>query len=140
MATRKTTTTKTTTTTTEDDAHVHDTAAAEDEHEHPHALPPNNKPLLATIMKYNNTGRRGSVSAESYQPGGGGGKENEPRQRPVVIPKSDEARMRIAAATAHNLLYRNLEGDQRKEVVSLVGVRVRVCVCVCGGGGYAKVV
>lgn len=54
--------------------------------------------------------RRGSVSAESMKP-------SDDVTETLVIPKSNEARMRIAAAISQNLLFRNLEPDQKKEVV-----------------------
>ncbi|ORX93570.1 camp-dependent protein kinase regulatory subunit [Basidiobolus meristosporus CBS 931.73] len=59
---------------------------------------------------YANRGRRGSVSAESIRP-------TEQEYQRVIISKSDEARMRIASATSSNLLFRNLEPDQKREVV-----------------------
>jgi CRP-like cAMP-binding protein len=55
--------------------------------------------------------RRGSVSAESIDPCTDGMLEK------TVIPKSDEARIRIALSISKNLLFRNLERDQKKEVV-----------------------
>ncbi|KAJ9054506.1 hypothetical protein DSO57_1001509 [Entomophthora muscae] len=54
--------------------------------------------------------RRGSVSAESIQP-------SDTRLPSVVIPKSIEAKMRIASATSSNLLFRNLEAEQRRCIV-----------------------
>jgi cAMP-dependent protein kinase regulator len=56
--------------------------------------------------------RRGSVSAESVKPEG-----DEDASNRVIIPKSSEAKMRIASAISNNLLFRNLEDDQRKEIV-----------------------
>ena len=70
-----------------------------------------NKTSEAVVTNYNRM-RRGSVSAESLKPSEDG--DNSAR---VVIPKSDEARMRIASAISNNLLFRNLEDDQRREVV-----------------------
>ncbi|EPZ32488.1 camp-dependent protein kinase regulatory subunit [Rozella allomycis CSF55] len=55
--------------------------------------------------------RRGSVSAESLKP-----TDDDTGER-IIIQKSDEARMRIASAISNNLLFRNLEGDQRNEIV-----------------------
>lgn len=54
--------------------------------------------------------RRGSVSAESIKP------SDNVADR-IVIPKDNATKMRIAAATGHNLLFRNLEADQRHEIV-----------------------
>ncbi|CAO1613543.1 unnamed protein product [Parajaminaea phylloscopi] len=62
-----------------------------------------------------NLGRRTSVSAESLAPGSGG-----PDDAPVsktVIPKSDSQMARIAKATEGNLLFRNLEEDQYRDVL-----------------------
>eukprot|EP01135_Chromosphaera_perkinsii_P003451 Nk52_evm20s243 gene=Nk52_evmTU20s243 len=56
-------------------------------------------------------GRRFSVSAESLNPNQMGDYEK------VVIPKSNEAKMRIASACANNLLFRNLDQEQKKEIV-----------------------
>ncbi|ORY07209.1 camp-binding domain-like protein [Basidiobolus meristosporus CBS 931.73] len=64
---------------------------------------------LAVNVPYNR-GRRGSVSAESIKP-------SEEDYTRVVIPKSNEAKMRIASATSSNLLFRNLEEDQKREIV-----------------------
>lgn len=58
-------------------------------------------------------GRRGSVSAESIKPS----LDEEEEEKAVFIPKSREALMRIASAMANNLLFRNLEKDQRRQVV-----------------------
>jgi cAMP-dependent protein kinase regulator len=55
--------------------------------------------------------RRGSVSAESIDPNSAEASEK------ITIPKSDDARRRIASAIAHNLLFRNLERDQKREIV-----------------------
>ncbi|KAI9228781.1 MAG: camp-dependent protein kinase regulatory subunit [Piptocephalis tieghemiana] len=55
-------------------------------------------------------GRRSSVSAEVIQPTDG----NYDR---VIYPKSLEARIRIASAISGNLLFKNLEPDQKDEVV-----------------------
>lgn len=62
-----------------------------------------------TMMSFNRM-RRGSVSAESMKP-------SDDDSEMLVIPKSNEARMRIAAAISQNLLFRNLEPDQKREVV-----------------------
>lgn len=61
-------------------------------------------------VKYN-LARRGSVSAESLKPQTGSNPER------IIIPKSDEAKIRIASAISNNLLFRNLEKDQKSEVV-----------------------
>lgn len=57
--------------------------------------------------------RRGSVSAESYTPPSIG----QSRQPTIVIPKTDEQRARIEEAVARNLLFRNLDEKQRKEIL-----------------------
>ena len=57
--------------------------------------------------------RRGSVSAESYQPPGKG----EARRPPVVNPKSEEQKARIEQSISRNLLFRNLDPAQRTEIV-----------------------
>lgn len=58
-------------------------------------------------------GRRGSVSAESITPS----ISDETEYPAVVIPKDKEALMRIASAISNNLLFKNLEKDQRMQVV-----------------------
>lgn len=58
--------------------------------------------------------RRGSVSAESYIPPASRG---EARQAPVVIPKTAEQRARIEQAVSRNLLFRNLDEDQKREIL-----------------------
>ena len=55
--------------------------------------------------------RRGSVSAESIDP------NSQEASEKVIIPKSDDARRRIASSISHNLLFRNLERDQKREIV-----------------------
>ncbi|KAI9291299.1 camp-dependent protein kinase regulatory subunit [Neoconidiobolus thromboides FSU 785] len=57
-----------------------------------------------------NRTRRGSVSAESIQP-------SELNHSTAIIPKSLESKMRIASATNKNLLFRNLEDEQKQEIV-----------------------
>ncbi|KAG5458998.1 MAG: hypothetical protein BJ554DRAFT_677 [Olpidium bornovanus] len=57
-----------------------------------------------------NKNRRGSVSAESIRPS-----EDAPDR--VVIPKDNATKMRIATATGHNLLFRNLDPEQRHDIV-----------------------
>lgn len=59
-----------------------------------------------------NRARRGSVSAEVIKP-------SEQTGERVVVPKSDSAKMRIAASISNNLLFKNLESDQKKEVVCI---------------------
>eukprot|EP01137_Pigoraptor_chileana_P004141 Opistho-2@2568 len=59
-----------------------------------------------------NPRRRMSVSAESLRPNEGGAETH----TQVVYPKSDEAMARIAAACSGNLLFRNLEPDQRRGI------------------------
>eukprot|EP00128_Syssomonas_multiformis_P017607 Colp12_sorted_trinity150504_noHs@20802 len=56
--------------------------------------------------------RRCSVSAESMTPG----EQQEVVTEKIVIPKPEEAYTRIARATQGNLLFRNLDAEQRKEV------------------------
>jgi hypothetical protein len=59
-----------------------------------------------------NRARRGSVSAEVIKP-------SEQTGERVIVPKSDSAKMRIAASISNNLLFKNLEIDQKKEVVRI---------------------
>jgi hypothetical protein len=61
------------------------------------------------IIRY---GRRGSVSAESLPV------TDEDDEPAIVIPKSDEAKMRITTAIASNLLFRHLDDEQRRPVAS----------------------
>ncbi|KAI9597900.1 cyclic nucleotide-binding-like protein [Syncephalis fuscata] len=56
--------------------------------------------------------RRGSVSAESLSM-----TDKDDDGPTIVIPKSDEARHRIMTAIGSNLLFRNLEVEQRRPVV-----------------------
>jgi cAMP-dependent protein kinase regulator len=66
--------------------------------------------------------RRGSVSAECMNP-----LETEELSEKVVIPKSLEARKRIDRAILNNLLFRNLDSDQKNEIVtSCLDVRARL--------------
>ncbi|RKP11035.1 cyclic nucleotide-binding-like protein [Thamnocephalis sphaerospora] len=58
-----------------------------------------------------NRNRRGSVSAESMHP------EDTENEEHIVIPKSDQAKMRIASAVSSNMLFGNLDSDQRRMVV-----------------------
>ncbi|KAI5474157.1 cAMP-dependent protein kinase regulatory subunit, partial [Pseudohyphozyma bogoriensis] len=60
-----------------------------------------------------NLGRRTSVSAESLDP-------NAPTSHmpKTVIPKSASQRQRIEASIANNLLFRNLDEDQHKDVLN----------------------
>lgn len=60
-----------------------------------------------------NLGRRTSVSAESLAPGAA----DEAAQAKTVIPKTDSQMARIAKATEGNLLFRNLEEDQYRDVL-----------------------
>ncbi|KAI8055461.1 AGAP006448-PA [Syncephalis plumigaleata] len=55
--------------------------------------------------------RRGSVSAEPISI------SEHDETSATIIPKSDEARMRIATAIANNLLFRNLDHEQRQPVI-----------------------
>ncbi|CAG7836926.1 unnamed protein product [Allacma fusca] len=59
-----------------------------------------------------NVGRRKSVFAEAYNP-----EEDEDDKPPVVHPKSDSQRARLAEAVKHILLFRSLDGDQMQEVI-----------------------
>lgn len=69
-------------------------------------------PPVATLEVVNfNRRRRVSVSAESLKP------SEEGKSERIIIPKTDEARMRIMNAISGNLLFRNLERDQRQEVM-----------------------
>ncbi|KAJ3330878.1 hypothetical protein HDU93_010059 [Gonapodya sp. JEL0774] len=70
-------------------------------------------PLPAPVPPpaYANRGRRTSVSAESITP------SNEPYEK-IVIFKSPEQRNRIEAAVRDHILFRNLDEDQRADVVN----------------------
>eukprot|EP01135_Chromosphaera_perkinsii_P009363 Nk52_evm39s1737 gene=Nk52_evmTU39s1737 len=57
--------------------------------------------------------RRQSVSGESYDPYS---LENNDNYERVVVPKSDEAYKRIEASVKDNLMFRNLDSSQGKEV------------------------
>ena len=63
--------------------------------------------------------RRFSVSAESMTPSA-----TDEKWEKVVIPKSDEHRARIAKAVAHNLLFRQLDEAQRKDVVDAMAEKI----------------
>jgi CRP-like cAMP-binding protein len=69
------------------------------------------RPAVNALGVTHNPRRRGSVSAESLKP------TDEDKTDRVIIPKTDEARRRILSAISNNLLFRNLEGDQRQEVM-----------------------
>lgn len=90
------------------------------------ALHPRVTMLAPVAMMQHNPSRRGSVSAESYQP-----RLQSTHEKRVVVPKSNEAKLRIAAATGQNLLFRNLETDQRQEVVcvSMDGATMALALC-----------
>jgi len=60
--------------------------------------------------------RRGAVSAEPFDP-------TEAANETIVIPKDKDAQARIAAAISNNLLFSNLESDQRREVVDAMSER-----------------
>ena len=72
-------------------------------------------PVLATSLRGSEyvRMRRGSVSAESYQPPGKG----ELRRPLVVNPKTDEQKARIEQSISRNLLFRNLDPAQRTEII-----------------------
>ncbi|MCO5613717.1 hypothetical protein L7F22_067995 [Adiantum nelumboides] len=67
-----------------------------------------------------NFARRTSVSAESLAPASGSPastlSSNEPLQK-TVIPKSDSQMQRIRASIQNNLLFRNLDEEQEKDVL-----------------------
>lgn len=69
---------------------------------------------LPAMKKYNHgqiaSLRRGSVSAESYKP-------SDEEYEKIVIPKSNDAKKRIESAISNNLLFRNLEKEQRNEII-----------------------
>ncbi|KXS14977.1 camp-dependent protein kinase regulatory subunit [Gonapodya prolifera JEL478] len=77
----------------------------EEEEDQAAPLPP------AAPPAYANRGRRTSVSAESITP------SNEPYEK-INIPKSPEQRERIEAAVRDHILFRNLDEDQRGDVVN----------------------
>ena len=60
-----------------------------------------------------NRERRQSVSAECYQPP----KRGEERKLSIVIPKTNEQRARIEQSISRNLLFRNLQDDQKEEIL-----------------------
>jgi len=60
--------------------------------------------------------RRGAISAEPFDP-------TQATEERIVTPKDKEAQERIAAAISNNLLIRNLESDQRREVVDAMSER-----------------
>lgn len=57
--------------------------------------------------------RRHSVSAECYNPPARG----EERQAPVVIAKTPEQRAHIEVSVSRNLLFSNLDADQKREIL-----------------------
>jgi len=59
-----------------------------------------------------NVGRRKSVFAEAYNP-----EEDEDDKPPVVHPKSDAQRARLAENVKHILLFRSLEAEQMQQVI-----------------------
>eukprot|EP00128_Syssomonas_multiformis_P017629 Colp12_sorted_trinity150504_noHs@7222 len=61
-------------------------------------------------VNYNNK-RRFSVSAESMKPS-----EGKDASARTVIPKSDDAMRRIASSCSSNLLFKNLDKEQRQEI------------------------
>ncbi|PWN52011.1 camp-dependent protein kinase regulatory chain [Violaceomyces palustris] len=63
-----------------------------------------------------NLGRRTSVSAESLAPSANPNDESAPLPK-TVIPKSEEMMQRIQNAIGNNLLFRNLEQDQYRDVL-----------------------
>lgn len=64
-----------------------------------------------------NLGRRTSVSAESMAPSTGAGDQVKAALPKTVIPKSEEQMNRIRVSIGNNLLFRNLEQDQYKDVL-----------------------
>lgn len=63
-----------------------------------------------------NLGRRTSVSAESLAPGSSGADDATPASK-TVIPKTESQFARISKAIEGNLLFRNLEEDQYRDVL-----------------------
>lgn len=61
------------------------------------------------------TARRQSVSAESYQPRIASPEDKEEER--VVIPKTDQSRKRIEDAIKGNLLFKNLDQEQRHRII-----------------------
>ena len=66
---------------------------------------------LHSFPKEFQTGRRASVSAESYQPS-----EMDPTHF-VMIPKNDESIRSIESSVAKNLLFRNLDPLQKRRII-----------------------
>lgn len=64
-----------------------------------------------------NLGRRTSVSAESMAPSSLSAADSGVSAAKTVIPKSDSQMARIAKSTEGNLLFRNLESDQYRDVL-----------------------
>ncbi|EPQ27737.1 uncharacterized protein PFL1_04874 [Pseudozyma flocculosa PF-1] len=64
-----------------------------------------------------NLGRRTSVSAESMAPSAAGATDPSVALPKTVIPKSDEQMERIRGSIGDNLLFRNLEQDQYRDVL-----------------------
>jgi cAMP-dependent protein kinase regulator len=64
-----------------------------------------------------NLGRRTSVSAESMAPSGAGAEHDGTPLPKTVIPKSEEHMQRIRGSIGNNLLFRNLEQDQYRDVL-----------------------
>ena len=69
--------------------------------------------IAAATVVDNSRLRRGSVSAESYNPPGRG----ESRKPSVVIPKSKEQKERIELSVSRNLLFKNLDSEQKVEII-----------------------
>ncbi|PWY98409.1 camp-dependent protein kinase type II regulatory chain [Testicularia cyperi] len=64
-----------------------------------------------------NLGRRTSVSAESMAPSATGTNQDGSPLPKTVIPKSEEQMQRIRGSIGNNLLFRNLEQDQYRDVL-----------------------
>lgn len=71
--------------------------------------------MAATELSKINMLRRGSVSAECMNP-----PETEEHSEKVVITKSPEATQRIQKAISNNLLFRNLDEEQKSEIVASI--------------------
>ncbi|CBQ71631.1 cAMP-dependent protein kinase type II regulatory chain [Sporisorium reilianum SRZ2] len=73
-----------------------------------------NAPLIPPTF---NLGRRTSVSAESMAPSAANAESDGSPLPKTVIPKSEEQMQRIRGSIGNNLLFRNLEQDQYRDVL-----------------------
>ncbi|SPO32010.1 probable cAMP-dependent protein kinase type II regulatory chain [Ustilago trichophora] len=86
----------------------------------PTNLPPSSSSTIANaplIPPTFNLGRRTSVSAESMAPSAVNAEHDGSPLPKTVIPKSEEQMQRIRGSIGNNLLFRNLEQDQYRDVL-----------------------